>query len=215
MKKVLFTIILFLSVAKVWAVDTYNPINGQLTIPTVLVGDKLYTNVVVSISGVVAVKGGDQTTYWDTYNTSNGQLSIPAVTAGSATYTNIVATVGGVISIGGVVNANPTLSDAGTWTPVTDPSVLSSTYKGLIANTFHSLIKVNNSYGLVTTGWSMSGWPNTLPTPAKVNIGIFDSDSQGNLYLNTKKYLNDSITNGGGSVVVYDFNSDGVEDIFF
>ena len=214
MKKFLIPIYLIFAVIQAWAVDTYNPANGQLTIPTVVVGDKLYTNVVVAISGVVAVNGGAVNSYWDTYDTSNGQLTIPAVTVGSITYNNVVASVGSVVSIGGVVNANPTLSDAGTWTPVTDPSVLSSSYTGLIANTFHSLIKMNNSYGLVTTGWSMSGGPSTLPIPAKVSIGLFDSDSKGNLHLNTSKYINDPITNGGGSVIIYDFNSDGVEDIF-
>ena len=49
MKKVLFLIILFLSVAQAWAVDTYNPANGQLTIPLVTVGTIDYSNVVTSV----------------------------------------------------------------------------------------------------------------------------------------------------------------------
>ena len=57
MKKLLANILSIFVVAQAWAVDTYNPANGQLTIPTVVVGDKLYTNVVVAISGVVAVNG--------------------------------------------------------------------------------------------------------------------------------------------------------------
>jgi len=90
MKKLLLSISLIFAVAQAWAVDTYNPANGQLSIPTVVVGDKLYSNVVVSISGVVAVNCGDVNSYWDTYNSSNGQLTIPAVTVGSITYNNVV-----------------------------------------------------------------------------------------------------------------------------
>jgi hypothetical protein len=213
MKKVLFSIILFLSVAQVWAADTYNPANGSLTIPTVLVGDKLYTNVVVTISGVVAVNGGAQSAYWDTYNTSNGQLSIPAVTAGSTTYTNVVATVGGVVSIGGVVNANPTLSDAGLWLPIPS-SDLSITNNGL-AVPFAKPIYIQkfNKYGLVVTGWStpQQPYPNI---PGKVNMGLFTPDANGNLKLNTSSLITDSLTNGGGSIVIADFNGDGQDDIF-
>ena len=77
MKKFLIPIYLFFAVIQAWAVDTYNPENGQLTIPTVVVGDSVYSNVVVAISGVVAVNGGAVNSYWDTYDTSNGQLTEP------------------------------------------------------------------------------------------------------------------------------------------
>ena len=36
-------------VAQAWAVDTYNPANGQLTIPLVTVGTIDYSNVVINV----------------------------------------------------------------------------------------------------------------------------------------------------------------------
>ena len=76
------------------------------------------------------------------------------------------------------------------------------------------LIKLGNNFGLVTIGWGQAGYPTTLQTPPKVNVGILDSNDFGNLTLNTSKYISDPSTNGATSVVVYDFNQDGMPDIF-
>ena len=37
----------------VFAIDTYNPANGQLTISAVVVGDTIYKNVVVIVNSVI------------------------------------------------------------------------------------------------------------------------------------------------------------------
>ena len=213
MKKILISISLLVSVAEAWAVDTYNPANGQLTIPTVVVGDKLYTNVVVAISGVVAVNGGAVNSYWDTYNSSNGQLTIPAVTVGSITYNNVVASVGIVVSNGGVVNANPTLSDADIWFPI--PSSYLSPINNGYAVPFAKpiFLKKYGKYGLVVTGWSTPQQPYPK-IPGQVSMGLLIPDRSGNLTLNTSSLISDSLTNGGGSIVIADFNEDGQDDIF-
>ena len=200
-----------------WAIDTYNPSNGQLTIPTVLVGNNIYTNVVVTVSSVVAVNGGKQTAFWDTYNSSTGQLTIPSVSVGANSYYNAVATIGNILSIGGILNANPNLTSAGLWSPVSDPNFINANYFGTLANTFHSIIRIgkNGQYGLISNGWGYVSFsqPSTAPV-IPVNVGLLEPLSDGTLQLNTPKYINDTITNGSGSVVVADFNGDGRDDIF-
>jgi len=105
------------------------------------------------------------------------------------------------------------LSFAGSWTAI---DAVSSKVSGQLANTFHSLIKLGNSnyYSLVNTGWGYSGFDTTLKIPSNVNISLLTPDSSGSLSLNTSKYISDTSTWGGGSVVVADFNSDGSPDIF-
>ena len=213
MKKILTSIYFLLAVAQVWAVDTYNPANGQLTIPTVVVGDKLYTNVVVAISGVVAVNGGAVNSYWDTYNTSNGQLTIPAVTVGSITYNNVVASVGIVVSIGGVVNANPTLSDAGLWYPIPKSNLTDSNYGLAVPFAKPIYLKKFKKYGLIVTAWS-TPIVNFPAIPGEVNMGIFTPDEAGNLSLNSSSLISNTLTNGAGSILTTDFNGDGQDDIF-
>jgi len=99
MKKTLFSIILFLSVAQAWAVDTYNPANGQLTIPTVLVGDAIYSNVSVTVKEVLSVKGGSPLANFDSYNSMENILTIPSVSVSSKNYTNVSISVGDVLKV--------------------------------------------------------------------------------------------------------------------
>ena len=114
-----------------------------------------------------------------------------------------------------VTSTNPVLSDAGTWVPVSDGNV-TSTYDGTLANTFHGVIKLDDSgrYGMAVTGWGYSGWPAKLAAPAPVNVGLFSPDSNGKLELNTAAYIADSVTNGSGSMIIADFNGDGRSDLF-
>jgi hypothetical protein len=53
----------------------------------------------------------------------------------------------------------------------------------------------------------------TPPTPP-VNVSILGPNSDGTLKVNTNSFINDPKTNGGGSVIVADFNGDGKQDIF-
>jgi hypothetical protein len=105
------------------------------------------------------------------------------------------------------------LSFGGSWTPI---DAVSSKVNGQLANTFHSLIKLDNSgyFGLINTGWGYSGFDTTQAIPSKVKMSLMTPNSTGELNLNTSKYISDPTTWGGGSVIVADFNSDGVSDIF-
>ena len=113
------------------------------------------------------------------------------------------------------MNNNPTLSNAGTWVPVTDNKVLSSSYNGTLANTFHAVISLgsNGYYGMVVSGWGYSGWPPALASTAPVSMALLTPDANGNLSINTAQYITDPVTNGSGSAIVADFNGDGRNDI--
>jgi CubicO group peptidase (beta-lactamase class C family) len=93
------------------AVDSYNSGNGQLTIPSVLLGNTTYNNVVINVGSVLSVGNAPALNVIDVFTPSNNQLYVPAVTVGNSTYYNVVATVGNVISVTGV--SNKTLSSAG------------------------------------------------------------------------------------------------------
>ena len=82
-----------------WAIDSYNPANGVLTISKVAVGDVLYSNVSITVDKVLTVGAQAVVDSYDTYNTVNNQLSIPSVQVGAEKYYNVVITVGKVISV--------------------------------------------------------------------------------------------------------------------
>jgi hypothetical protein len=107
------------------------------------------------------------------------------------------------------------LSMAGIWQPIADRDVTSNNH-GEIANTFVGNIRIPNGLeGLVISGWSFAGFSNTVATVTPVTIAMLEQQSDGTLQLATAKYVADASTNGAGSVVVADFNQDGVQDAFF
>jgi hypothetical protein len=103
------------------------------------------------------------------------------------------------------MNPNPQLSYLGNW-KYGDPNT------GVV--NFYSPISLgpNKLNGIVLGGWSFSGWENKILRP--ISIAILDQGVDGALILNTAKYISDPLTNGQGSVIVYDFNFDGADDIF-
>jgi hypothetical protein len=70
----------------------------------------------------------------------------------------------------------------------------------------------NKAQGIVLGGWALST-DNPL-MPRQVNLAVLDQNPDGTLKLNTAKYISNPITHGIGSVIVSDFNGDGVDDIF-
>ena len=113
--------LLFLLVPAVGhACDAYNPANANLTIPQVIVGRTVYTNVVVRVTladvrfGGAPVPNPSASTTPDLYDFTSGLLTIPCVVvAGGPTYTNVIAFVGPpqIIFVGGSAAAavTPTL----------------------------------------------------------------------------------------------------------
>ena len=131
MKKFFISIYLFFAVAHVWAVDTYNPANGQLTIPTVQVGSATYNNVVVSVGEVIKINGGIPEGAKDSYNITTNILNIPAVLVGNTTYTNVTVSVGNVVSVGLPVFATSYQNAKGLYaSPIAFPASLIDSLNG-------------------------------------------------------------------------------------
>ena len=90
------------------ALDTYNPANNQLTIPTVIVGATAYKDVVITVGSVVSIGGSGQdpkypaksTAVFDNYDIQKKQLSIPNVTAYGSTYYDVIINVGDILAVG-------------------------------------------------------------------------------------------------------------------
>jgi hypothetical protein len=116
MKKIL-AIILSTITLSAFALDKYS--NGQITIPSVVVGPTTYTNVVVTLGTVVSIGSGEPIGFVDTYNSSNGQLTIPSVQVGSTIYNNVVITIDGIVSLGKSYNTIQNNSSAATSAVVT------------------------------------------------------------------------------------------------
>ncbi len=90
------------------AADSYNTSTHELTIPTIQVGQTIYTDVIVyiALSQVISIGGGTPASNADTY--VNGILRIPAVNVNGNVYTNVAANVSlsDVLYIGGHTLAN-------------------------------------------------------------------------------------------------------------
>jgi hypothetical protein len=108
------------------------------------------------------------------------------------------------------MQSNPVLSIAGVWDPL--PGATPPGYDPL-ANTFDALIPLgpDGQLGLVVTGWSFPSNPGAAPQT--VPIAILGPQPNGGLTVDTSDYITDPTTNGGGSVIVADFNGDGRPDI--
>lgn len=87
-----------------WALDTYNPLNNQLSIPQVALGQTVYTNVLITVGQVLGVNGGVPARAFDVYDPATNQLMISTVTVGNVQYTNVLVTAGQVISVGGTTD---------------------------------------------------------------------------------------------------------------
>jgi FG-GAP-like repeat len=225
----LLTLLSFLLIfINAWAIDTYNPANGQLTIPMVRVGTQNYTNVVITLGQVVSV-GTYPTPYAvDFYKQDLNQLIIPIVNVGSDTYNNVVVTVGNVLSIGGQL-------------PATSPSSIVQASSYLNAKNIGigsqyipmNLIPLNpNRPELIGAGFAFGDFfqDGTLALVAGSGIfGGFDgytstvagklyffhSDGKGGWIDQTNKLLDDQTgCIGARRLIVADFNGDGKPDVF-
>ncbi|MEK9138395.1 MAG: hypothetical protein AAB393_14820, partial [Bacteroidota bacterium] len=100
--KLLLTLLLVGGSVGTYACDTYDRTTNQLTFPIGAVGTTVFTNVVITVGGVVVLGGGPAGSSYDTYAPETNQLVIPCVQVGNLTYTNVTITLGSVISVGAV-----------------------------------------------------------------------------------------------------------------
>jgi uncharacterized repeat protein (TIGR03803 family) len=93
--------------ASAFAADFYDPVANRLTIPTMTVGSAVYSDVVVSVGGVVTPPlGTTPVGSNDGYDPATKLLTIPEVISGNTVYYNLVVSVSGLQSIGSVVGAD-------------------------------------------------------------------------------------------------------------
>ena len=112
-------------------------------------------------------------------------------------------------------DVTPILSLAGVWQPV-DDQYINQNCNGTLANTFTGNFTTDSSgrEHIVATGWQYCGFNNTATSITPVHFAIFRQQSDGTMKLDTASFVSDSLTSGGGSVVVADFNGDGYPDSF-
>lgn len=92
---------LLLFVNTVWAADTYNPVNNQLSIPAVEVNGIIYRDVVITVGNILSLSGGTPKKDIDKYDVATGQLAISTVYVGNSIYNNVQIQVGTIVSVGG------------------------------------------------------------------------------------------------------------------
>jgi hypothetical protein len=95
------------------AQDSFNPLTSQLSIPTLTIGNAVYSNVVVTPAQVLGISGGNAGGSADRYDPATGILSIPSVLVNGVTYTNVSITVKKLVSIAsasGIDTYNPATS---------------------------------------------------------------------------------------------------------
>ena len=85
----------------VWAADTYNPVNNQLSIPAVEVNGTIYRDVVITVGNILSLSGGTPKKDIDKYDVATGQLAISTVYVGNSIYNNVQIQVGTIVSVGG------------------------------------------------------------------------------------------------------------------
>lgn len=87
-----------------FALDSYDPVKNELTIPKVQVGSTFYRDVKIKVGTIVSLDSVKATEIFDVYDASKNQLLIPSVAVGTSTYTNVVITVGDILEVGGIID---------------------------------------------------------------------------------------------------------------
>ena len=104
------------------------------------------------------------------------------------------------------------LSYAGTWAPL-DPSAT-----GALIGPFWNVVKLDASQleGVALGGWVFNGsFASTLPDTTPVRAFVAAQQPDGTLKDASARLLGNGTTNGAGSVIVADFNGDGLDDVVF
>jgi hypothetical protein len=79
------------------AIDSYE--NGILSIPKVVVGENVYSNVKISIKEILSIKGGKPVAHFDIFDSESNKLIIPEVTYAGKSYFNVAVTPDQIINV--------------------------------------------------------------------------------------------------------------------
>ncbi len=102
------------------------------------------------------------------------------------------------------------LSLGGTWIPI-------DTTAGLVGP-YWNVVKLGASQkeGVALGGWGFNGsFSSTLTDVTPVRAVLLEQQSDGTLSEASARLLGNPVTNGAGSVIVADFNGDGLDDLVF
>lgn len=177
-----------------------NEINEfQTSTVTWTVADATSCNGAESLSGSQPLNSSKQVSYRE------GTQTFELTCTGTGGTTTKSVTVKGV---------QPVFDFAGAWYPAAAQSIKEG-YDGTIVGSFYNQIKIgsNQRYGIALAGWGFKGWDYKGNETAIVGMALFEPDQNGLLRLATNKYISDSNTYGGASVIVTDVNKDTYQDI--
>lgn len=133
-----------------------------------------------------------------------------ALIAGSGIPAGSRATGEGVTGL--PADVTPMLTLAGIWQGVADEHTTPLNHGG-ISNFYSANLRLHNGReGIVIGSWSFAGFANTDATVIPVSIALLEQQSDGTMQVATSRYVSNPLTNGISSVVVADFNRDGVDD---
>jgi hypothetical protein len=183
--------------ALVQARDTYNIDTNQLTIPSVVVNDTRYSNVVITVDRVISI-GNTSSESEDVYNPLKNQLTISSVTVGTKVYYDVVLTVGKVLAVG-VSSPINVISEVGTYSVVRRPLVT------MVPATF-----VKGFKHVVVSGYDNTRTLFNRSAPIK----IFQINIDGSTVDVTQAILGSEQTAVTNFPLIADFNNDGIDDIF-
>ena len=207
-------------VAHCWSMDTYNPANGQLSIPYVHVGSSIYTDVIASIDSVLSVGQSPALSAYDTYSLANNQLAIPSVMVASQTYSNVLVTIKSVISVGSKIPAGIFDSNAQLLPD------LSVKYQKLCGNsvgiqtgiTANLMGHKDGKKDLIFTLWCSVPAGTSTTSPTINGLIAITQNADGTFVDSTKALFGVDLLDVAGGLasgaVAYDFNNDGYDDIF-
>ena len=154
---------------------------------------------------------------WSGQKPAEGRLDLPNDVTYEKSYSLTCSNPRGAVTKTVSVSVKPIeLSLAGSWRTIRETDVTND-YNGTLANTFHGIVRIGSEkrYGLVSIGWGYSGFGETAKTreAPRIQASLFAPDANGLLKNADQLLTPNSLTNGGGSVVVTDFNEDGFEDL--
>jgi hypothetical protein len=105
MKSLSIAIFCLLITSNAFAIDSFDQVKYELSIPKVQVGANFYRDVKIKIGVILSLDTIKATEIFDVYDKVKNQLLIASVTVGSATYKNVIITVDQVLEVGGIIDA--------------------------------------------------------------------------------------------------------------
>jgi hypothetical protein len=100
------------------------------------------------------------------------------------------------------------LSLAGTWIPIDTTAIIVGPYYNVIR------LGASQQEGVALGGWAWNNsFTSTLPDTTPVRAALLEQQADGTLVDASARLLGDAFTNGAGSIIVADFNGDGLDDL--